>query len=76
MADERRGRPAFSSKEYTRNSTKESTSDSFKATRQPYPAGKAIIWISLYFAPIVVGLVGLIAILLILILISFLPPGV
>ena len=76
MADERRGRPAFSSKEYTRSSTKGSTSDSVKATRQPYPAKKAIIWIALYFAPIVVGLVGLIAILLIWILISFLPPGV
>ena len=59
MADERRGRPAFSSKEYTRNSTKESTSDSFKSTRQPYPSGNAIIWIALYLTPIFVGLISI-----------------
>ena len=59
MADERRGRPAFSSKEYTRNSTKGSTSDSFQSTRQPYPAGKAMIWIALLLIPIFLGLISI-----------------
>ena len=78
MADERRGRPAFSSKEYTRNSTKESTSDSFQSIRQPYPAGKAIIWIIVYLVGISIVLYPIwIFVSLLVDLLNFLtPPGV
>ena len=81
MADQRRGRPAFSSKEYTRNSTKGSTSDSFQSTRQPYPAGKAIIWIIVYsivLLPIWLFLVGIVRLFVSLLgdLLNWLPPGV
>ena len=81
MADERRGRPAFSSKEYTRNSTKESTSDSFQSTRQPYPAGKAIIWIIVYLVGISMVLLPIWLFVRLFVsllgdLLNWLPPGV
>jgi len=51
MADERRGRPAFSSKEYS--------SDPASLTGQLYPAENAIIWIGLYLSPILIGLISI-----------------
>ena len=71
MANKRRGRPAFSSKEYTRNSTKGSTSDSFQSTGQPYPAGEAIVWTGLYLGIFFTIFIGLISIWLIWELLSW-----